>query len=119
MLTLTHLPNPPALIAFEEPDQGIHPRLLRQVRDALYRLAYPEDLGELRAPTQIVATTQSPYFLDLFRDHPEEIVIAEKKGLYATFQRLSEQPYIDEILAGAPLGDIWYSGVLGGIPTAP
>ena len=34
MLTLAHLPNPPSLIGLEEPDRGIHPRLLRDVRDS-------------------------------------------------------------------------------------
>jgi predicted ATPase len=116
MLTLAYLPNPPSLIGLEEPDRGIHPRLLRDVRDALYRLAYPENFGETRPPVQVIATTQSPYFLDLFRDHPEEIVIAEKEGLEARFVPLSKHPHIDEILADAPLGEVWYSGVLGGVP---
>ncbi len=116
MLTLAYLPDPPPLICFEEPDRGIHPRLLRDVRDALYRLAYPENCEETRAPVQVIATTHSPYMLDLFRDHPEEIVIANKSGLEASFQRLSDHPDIDEILQDAPLGDVWYSGILGGVP---
>jgi predicted ATPase len=116
MLTLAYLPQPPSLIGLEEPDRGIHPRLLREVRDALYRLAYPESFGETRPPVQVVATTQSPYFLDLFREHPEEIVIAEKKGLEAEFVALTAHPHIEEILADAPLGEVWYSGVLGGVP---
>jgi predicted ATPase len=118
-LTLAYLPSVPTLISVEEPDRGIHPRLLRHIQDALYRLAYPENFGEGRKAVQVVATTQSPYFLDLFRDHPEEVVIAQKTGLDATFERLSDRPDIDEILDSASLGDIWYSGVLGGVPVAP
>jgi predicted ATPase len=116
MLALAHLPDPPSLVGLEEPDRGIHPRLLRDVRDALYRLAYPENFGETRPPVQVIATTQSPYFLDLFREHPEEIVIAEKEGLEARFVPLAQHPHIDEILAEASLGEVWYSGVLGGVP---
>jgi predicted ATPase len=116
LLTLAHLPEPPPLIGLEEPDRGIHPRLLRDVRDALYRLCYPENYGEKRGPVQVVAATQSPYFLDLFKDHPEEVVIAEKKGLEARFERLDGRPDIKEILAEAPLGEVWYSGILGGVP---
>ena len=70
MLTLAYLPNPPSLIGLEEPDRGIHPRLLRDIRDALYRLAYPESFGESRPPVQVIATTQLPHFLDQFSDHP-------------------------------------------------
>jgi predicted ATPase len=119
MLTLAYLPEPPPLVCFEEPDRGIHPRLLRKVHDALYRLSYPENFSEKRDPVQVLATTQSPYFLDLFKDHPEEIVIAEKKGLEAFFVPLAKRPDIHEILADAPLGEVWYSGVLGGVPTSP
>jgi predicted ATPase len=119
MLTLAYMPNPPSLVGLEEPDRGIHPRLLRDVRDALYRLAYPEDFGESRPPVQVVATTQSPYFLNLFREHLEEIVIAETTGLEAKFVPLAQHDHIEEILADAPLGDVWYSGVLGGVPSHP
>lgn len=116
ILTIAYLPDPPPLIGLEEPDRGIHPRLLRDVRDALYRLSYPDSFGEDREPVQVIATTHSPYFLDLFKDHPEEVVIAHKQGQEATFTRLTDLPDYQEILADSHLGDAWYSGVLGGIP---
>jgi len=116
MLTLAYLPDPPPVVAFEEPDRGIHPRLLRDVRDAMYRLAYPESVGEDRPPVQVIATTHSPYMLDLFKDHPEEIVIAQKFEDNVRFDRLSDLPHIEEILESAPLGEVWYSGILGGAP---
>ena len=117
LLTIAYLPEPPSIVCLEEPDHGLHPRLLRDVRDALYRLAYPEDASEKRDPVQVIATTHNPYFLDLFREHPEEIVIAEKVGLDAKFSRLSDRTDLEEILGDAPLSEVWYSGVLGGVPT--
>lgn len=114
-LTLAYLPDPPPFIGIEEPDRGMHPRLLRSVRDALYRLSHPEAFGEQRTAVQVVATSHSPYFLDLFKDHPEEVVIAEKLESEATFQRLTDRADIAEILEDAPLGEAWYSGVLGGV----
>jgi len=119
ILTLAHLEKPPRIVCFEEPDRGIHPRLLVDVRDALYRLSYPENYGEEREPVQVIATTHSPYFLDLFRDHPEEIVIAHKIGAEAKFERLMDRPDVEEILQDAHLGDVWYSGILGGVPSEP
>jgi len=116
LLTLAYLPEPPSIICLEEPDRGLHPRLLRDVRDAIYRLAYPESAQENRPPVQVVATTHNPYFLDLFREHPEEIVIAEKVGLESKFSRLSDRTDLEEILGDAPLSEVWYSGVLGGVP---
>jgi predicted ATPase len=117
LLALAHDPAPPAIICLEELDRGIHPRLLRGVRDVLYRLSYPADYGHARAPVQVIATTHSPHLLDLFRDHPEEIVIADKRGRAATFARLSDRADLAELLAeGGTLGDLWYSGILGGVP---
>jgi len=117
LLTIAYLPEPPSIVCLEEPDHGLHPRLLRDVKDALYRLAFPEGSGEKREPVQVIATTHNPYFLDLFKEHPEQIVIAEKVGLEAKFSRLSDREDLDEILADAPLSEVWYSGVLGGVPT--
>jgi predicted ATPase len=118
-LTLAYLSSPPAIVCFEEPDRGIHPRLLREIRDAMYRLAFPSDYGEKRQPVQVIATTHSPYLLDLYKEHPEQIVIAHKDDAGAHFERLSEKEHIAELLEGAPLGDIWFSGILGGVPASP
>lgn len=113
---LPYLPSPPRLIFIEEPEHGLHPRLLGDVRDALLQLSHPTD-G--RPPIQVVATTHSPYFLDLFKDHIEDVVVANKHGNEATFEPLTGQPNITEILGDAPLGEAWYSGVLGGVPASP
>lgn len=115
-LTLAYLPNPPKIVAFEEPEKGIHPRLLRNIQEAMYRLAYPENYGEKREPIQVIATTHSPYLLDLYKDYPEEIVIASKDANGVHFERLIDKPHYKEVLEDAPLGEIWYSGVLGGVP---
>jgi predicted ATPase len=117
ILTLAYLPEPPSILGLEEPDRGIHPRLLRHVKDALHRLSHPESCGETREPVQVIATTHSPYFLDLFR--PEEIVIANRVGQEVKFERLSDQPNIEEIVGEAPLGEAWYTGILGGVPFEP
>ncbi len=90
---------------------------MRELRDALYRLAFPSDFGIKRDPVQVVVTTHSPFFLDLFKDHPEQVIIAEKqKDGTATFKNLSDDKELRELIGDAPLGEVWYSGVLGGVP---
>ena len=116
MLALAFDPDPPSMLCIEEIDRGVHPRMLREVRDALYRLSYPQSFGLARRPVQVIATTHSPYLLDLFRDHPEEIVIAQKHGTVARFERLADRTDLAELLAEGSLGDMWYSGILGGVP---
>jgi predicted ATPase len=116
LLTLAYHPTPPSLIALEEPDRGIHPHLLRHVKDTLYRLSHPESCGETRPPVQVIATTHNPFFLDLFKDFPEEVVIANKVGADVQFQRLSDQPHVKQYLEDAHLSDVWYTGIIGGVP---
>jgi predicted ATPase len=116
ILVLSFDPAPPAVVCIEEIDRGIHPRMLRAVRDALYRLSYPAAMGETRAPAQVIATTHSPYLLDLFREHPEEIVITQKHGHEAHFERLVDRADLAELLREGSLGDMWFSGILGGVP---
>ncbi len=119
LLALAFDPSPPALICIEELDRGLHPRLLRDIRDVLYRLSYPADYGHERPACQVIATTHSPHLLDLFRDHPEEVVVAEKSGRQASFMRLADYPDLAGLLSeGGSLGDLWYSGILGGVPDA-
>jgi len=119
VLALTFDPAPPAVLCIEEIDRGIHPRILREVRDALYRLSHPSSFGLARKPVQIVATTHSPYLLDLFRDHPEEVVIMQKHGTAAHFERLTDRADFAELLREGSLGDMWFSGILGGVPEEP
>jgi predicted ATPase len=116
LLALAFDPEPPSLVCIEEIDRGFHPRLLREVRDVLYRLSHPGSYGLARAPVQVIATTHSPYLLDLFRDHPEEVVISEKAGTAATFSRLADRADVKDLLAEGTLGDMWFTGILGGVP---
>lgn len=116
LLALAYDPAPPPIVCVEEVDRGFHPRLLRDVRDVLYRLSHPGASGLKRAPSQVIATTHSPFMLDLFAEHPEEVVLAEKHGAEAQFTRLSEREDLAEVLAGGGLGDMWYAGILGGVP---
>jgi predicted ATPase len=119
LLTLAYLPNPPSVVGLEEIDRGLHPRLLRHLQDALYRLSYPESCAETRPPIQVIATTHSPYLLDLYREHPEEVVLAQKEGLEVGMKRLTDIEHYEEILGESPLSEVWYSGVLGGASVKP
>jgi predicted ATPase len=116
VLALAFDPDPPRVLCIEEVDRGIHPRMLREIRDALYRLSHPAQLTPGRRPVQIITTTHSPYFIDLFRDHPEEVVVSQKVGRAARFERLIDRPDLPELLREGSLGDMWFSGILGGIP---
>jgi predicted ATPase len=119
LLTIINDPIPPRLLCLEEPERGLHPRLLRDLSEALLKLCYPMESGLDRVPVQIIVTTHSPYFLDTLKDHPEAIIVAEKQfDGTVTFARAADQPYFKEIVSDVGLGDAWYTGVLGGVPAA-
>jgi predicted ATPase len=98
----------PCVLALEEPERGIHPRRLRDLVDYMLRLT--------KSGVQVVLTTHSPTLLDEFRDSPESVLIFDRdeKGTHVT--RLSDRPAWARELGGASLGELWYSGVLGGVP---
>ncbi len=97
------------ILAIEEPERGIHPRRLRDLIDNLLRLT--------KSGSQVVLTTHSPTLLDEFRDTPESVLIFDRDDTGTHVTRLSDRKdWAEELQKGLPLGDLWYSGVLGGVP---
>ena len=101
-------PNPPRLTCLEEVDHGLHPyaldRLVERLRDAT-------------ANTQIIMATHSPALVNRLK--PEELVILERDSETGetyrpniTAQQLREMEEDSEY----NLGELWFSGLIGGIP---
>lgn len=116
LLSISHLPTPAGIVGLEEPDHGIHPRLLRGLKDSLLRLTAPAAFDDNREPVQVIVTTHSPYLVDLFHDELDAVVVTHKEGLYANLSRLIDFPNVTEIVKDTALGEAWYSGILGGVP---
>lgn len=72
LLALGGVKEPPALIAFEEPENGIHPRRIRDVAEILANRAGSED-------TQVIVTTHSPMLSDCI-DPPNLFVCRKLSG---------------------------------------
>ncbi len=112
ILTLVNLENPPPVMLLEDINHGLHPRLYERIVEFLRTIAN-------EGKTQILATTHDPYLIDEFRDNPEAVVIVEKKEGASTLtnldEKLKELNGDDEPL-DMPLGELWFSGSLGGVP---
>jgi len=111
--TLLYQDRIPPLITLEEPENGVHPQLVREVVQVL------RELTQRKPPNQcqVFFTTHSPYVLDEFFDHPEEVYCMDRPGPLAgaTITRLSENRQIN-VVRGAfahSLGEAWTSGLLG------
>jgi len=101
-LAVLYLPQPPRLLLVEEPENGIHPKRLRDILTVL------RELVREQSHTQIVLTTHSPYVVDLFE--PEEVTLCTKldNGEIKT-TRLSDSPAVRQQLEVFTLGEIWTS----------
>jgi predicted ATPase len=111
--SLLYLDRIPAVVTFEEPENGVHPQLIREVVQVL------KELTLRKAPNQcqVFFTTHSPYVLDEFLDRPEQVFLVERgKPLEgANITRLSERPQL-KIVRNAfehSLGEAWVNGLLG------
>lgn len=109
LLTILFQERAPSIICIEDIDRGLHPRLLQKIMELCFDLTANENVP------QIIATTHNPYLVDLFKGNEEAVVIVEKKEGYSTFTELSDR--LEEMDEGdAPLGELWFSGHLGGVP---
>ncbi len=101
-LTILYLPQDkrPRVLLVEEPENGIHPKRLRDVLTIL------RELVREQSHTQVVLTTHSPYALDLFS--PEEVTLCtmQDNGEVKT-TRLSESAAVRGESGVFTLGEIW------------
>ncbi len=102
-----HLGNsiPASLIAFEEPETGLHPHLAEQVVNVLRSAS---------RHSQIIVTTHSPTFLDHLE--PEEVILCDKIEGYTRMRRASSIAEISTFRKNFSLGELWLQGPLGAVP---
>jgi predicted ATPase len=103
-LAILYLPQEkrPRVLLIEEPENGIHPKRLREVLGILRELIHEQ------SHTQVVLTTHSPYALDLFQ--PDEVTLCtmQDNGEVKT-TRLSESSAVMREVGVFTLGEIWTS----------
>ena len=99
-------PQPPPLICFEEPENGLYHRLLGAFVDEIRRHA------EGTGGAQFFITTHQPYLVDAL--NPNEVWILDKGAdAFATVRRASDDPIVRNMVAeGMPLGALWFSEYL-------
>ena len=112
ILTIIHQEDPPPVILLEDIDRGMHPRLFDQIAPLMRQIAEEHDIN-------IIATTHNPYLVDAFQDAKECVLLVEKRDgasiLVPLTDRLKEMDY-DEVESDMPLGQLWYSGLIGAVP---
>jgi predicted ATPase len=100
-LIVMYDPEPAPIIAIEEPENQLHPRLL-------YPLA--EEARAAAQRSQLLVTTHSPHFVDALR--PDELwALYRDQDGFARTVRASELPKLRAMVdAGGLLGSLWTEG---------
>lgn len=109
LLALLYDPDPPQLTCVEEIDHGLHPYVFDRLTDRL---------REASKRTQFIIATHSPAFVN--RLAPKELIVCERDPTTGASRipAISTQE-AEEIASSADqlgLGELWFSGTLGGVP---
>jgi len=80
LLAAMHPKNPATMVAFEEPENGVHPVRLKIISDVLKNAA--QSYGK-----QIIVTTHSPILPECFEN--EDLFVCRKEGHQTTIQPFS------------------------------
>lgn len=106
LFTMLHDPEPPRLTCLEEIDHGLHPHALDRLVDRL---------REASKNTQILLATHSPALVNRLRT--DELIIVERdEESGASTVVKPDQSKVDALKneTGYGLGELWFSGALGG-----
>jgi len=103
-LVVLNDPHPPKFIGIEEPENFLHPRLLRDLA---------EECRAASEHSQLLVTTHSPYFLDGLREEEVRVLYRDEAG-HTLVTRAADIPGIPEFIrSGASLGELWMEGHFG------
>jgi len=120
LLALAYAPQPPALVCFEEPENGVHPGRLPFVVDILRGIS--ERGLESGRRSQVLVNSHSPYLVDLLE--PSEMLLASlaEKGqtqfISVGQDFFTSRPALRAILESGEqtLGELWSQGSFDGNP---
>lgn len=105
-VALAYHPSPPDLVLLEEPENGVHPKRLREI----VRLLRSITVGELGGhPAQVVLTTHSPYLLDSIDPVQDQILVFQREADGRRTVEAADRTRLQTFLQEFQLGEVWYN----------
>ena len=106
LFAMLHDPNPPRLTALEEIDHGLHPHALDRI---------VERLRQASRTTQIILATHSPALVNRLT-LPELLIVERDSSTGASRMFRPSSTLVGRLKreTGYELGELWFSGALGG-----
>ncbi len=104
LLAILLHPDPPPLIAIEEPELGLHPDVIPHIARLLERAS---------ERAQLVVTTHSRMLVEALGGDPSTILVCEKDEGESRIRRL-DSAHLAAWLKNYSLGELWSMGEIGG-----
>ena len=105
LFTILLAPNPPPLIAIEEPERGLHPDLAYEMAKLIWATS---------ERTQLVMTTHSTMIVDEMTEHPSSVVAFDHYAGETRCRRVRSNIMSGRSDDAHSLADVWASGGIGG-----
>jgi len=102
LLTTLYGPDRPHLVLIDDIEQALHPRAQRELVQLIRDLIARPEFSDL----QVVATTHSPYALDLLEPSEVYAFALREDGTVAS-KRLSEHPDAKKMKGSLTAGQLW------------
>ena len=104
LLAILLHPEPPPLVAIEEPELGLHPDVLPYIAELLVQASQR---------TQIFVTTHSQMIVDALSEQSDSVIVCERVDGTSRFERLNPD-HLKQWLEKYSLGKLWSMGEIGG-----
>jgi predicted ATPase len=104
LLAILLHPEPPPVVAVEEPELGLHPDVIPHIAELLVQAS---------ERCQLVVTTHSRMLVDALTDRPSSVLVCSKLHGESQVERLDPKR-LSAWLEQYSLGDLWSKGEIGG-----
>ena len=115
-VALAHHPQPPKVVLIEEPENGLHPRRLKDVV-SLLRGMTTGAVG--KQPTQVILTTHSPLLLDEIDLATDQVLVFRREQDGARSVEAADRELLKVFLDEFKLGEVWFNREEQGLVAKP
>ncbi len=105
-VALAHHPNPPQVALIEEPENGVHPRRLKDIVALLRQMTSGEFSGQ---PVQVILSTHSPYLLDNIHVPDDQVIVFHRESDGRRSASAVDEKHLKVFLDEFMLGEVWFN----------
>lgn len=105
-VALAYHASPPKLVLIEEPENGVHPRRLKEILSLLRSMTRGEFGGHR---VQVILSTHSPYLLDHVHLPEDQILVFRRDDTGARTIVQADEKSLRDFLGEFMLGELWFN----------